>query len=278
MRPHHIITVLRRSPIWPLLRALYRRAAAAAPLVGIRQSPRRIADAAQRYWTTDALDAPHMSHWRGEGGLTDGQFDDMGRCNALRFEMAARALAFPTSDLRILEWGCGGGTNLAALADRARHLIGVDINDDSLQRTAKELDERSPGVPFTPIRVDVPTPDTALTALDEPVDLVVCVNVMELVPDPAYGLHLISLFNEALRPGGMAFVQIRYREATLRSRPAGAFYRANITRMTSYAVAEFWTACERLGLHPSYVTLHPEEDVIGERYAYFVLTRPENPT
>ncbi len=43
---------------------------------------------------------------------------------------------------------------------------------------------------------------------------------------------------------------------------------------TSYGIDEFWAACSDLGLRPHFVMLEPEEAVIGERYAYFVLTKP----
>ena len=270
-----IVDAIRRSPLRQVARAVYRCLLSVLRRVGYRQSAARLAADAQRYWERHAPDSPNTSHWRGEGGLTDEQFEEMGRRNADRVAMAARALAFPTSELRILEWGCGGGTNLAALTGHAAHLIGIEVTEDSLRRTAEELHRRSPDVPFTPIRIDVTEPGRALAELDEPVDLLLCVNVMEVTPTPAYGLELIELFHDLLRPGGMALVQIRYQDHRASSRPAGAFYRANLADMTSYPIPEFWTACGVRGLHPKLLTIEPHEDVIGTRYAYLVLTRDE---
>jgi hypothetical protein len=44
--------------------------------------------------------------------------------------------------------------------------------------------------------------------------------------------------------------------------------------MTTYALDEFWTACEEIGFHPAFVRLVPKQPELGEeRYAYYVLVK-----
>lgn len=265
-----IIDWLRSTPFWTPARTL---AKAAIGLLGrlSGQTVEKVEADAQRYWTQDALQAPNMYHWRGEGGLGDEEFFAMGEANARRFHQFAKALDFPTADLRVLEWGCGGGTNLRALVPNARELVGVEISPESLEQTALELAEAAPDVSFVPILVDVATPETALDALPGPVDLVVCLNVLELVPSPEYGDRLLRIARKALRPGGMALVQIRY-QTGLGTKPARAFYGLNVTSMTSYRLDDFWQRCADAGLTPHLISLSPSEEIIGTRYAYYALT------
>lgn len=52
-----------------------------------------------------------------------------------------------------------------------------------------------------------------------------------------------------------------------------AFYRLNTTEMTTYGIDEFWSITERHGFTPHLLMLQPQEEIIGERYAYYALTR-----
>ncbi len=271
-----IVDRLRRTPLWGPIRRVARTAMQLIARVGLRQSEEQLQHDAQAYWTRDALHAPNMFHWRGPEGIPDDAYDRMGARNVERFRRFAAALDFPTTDLRILEWGCGGGALLRAFAPHANQLVGVDISPESLDRSVTEL--AGTGVPFEPILVTVEDPEAARDRLDTPVDLFVCINVMELLPSNAYGLRMLRLAHDVLRPGGMAFVQIRYTTDDTASRPKRAFYRANTAFMAAYPLDEFWETCQRLDLIPQLLTIEPREEIIGDRYAYYALLKPEGGT
>ena len=275
-RRHAIIDRLRRTPFWRPVRGLVRTAMQLLVRLGLRQSEDQLQHDAQAYWTGDALHAPNMFHWRGSDGFSDEVYARMGERNVARFRRFAAALDFPTADLRVLEWGCGGGALLRAFAVHASQLIGVDISPESLDRSVTEL--VGTGVPFEPILVTVEAPEAALDRLDDPVDLFVCINVMELLPSNGYGVRMLQLAERALRPGGMAIVQIRYTTDDMASRPTRAFYRANTTRMAAYRLDEFWVTCQRVGLIPQLLTIEPEEEIIGDRYAYYALLKQSTDT
>ncbi|WP_108665732.1 class I SAM-dependent methyltransferase [Euzebya rosea] len=267
--------LLRNSPLWVPLRNLTRYVLGLLARTGLNQGESAIIDQSHDYWTREALDAPNMFHWRGEEGIGDDAFDRMGARNAARFQRFATAIDFPTSDLTVLEWGCGGGTNLRALAPHASTLYGVDVSPESLDEAERELAEVGPA--FTPVLTTVADPEAALSAVAAPLDLFLCVNVMELIPSPEYGERILQIARQMLRPGGMALIQIRYRTGRVRTRPMRAFYRLDPAAVTTYGIDEFWTLCQANGLTPHLLTLEPAEEVIGDRYAYYALTATDRP-
>ncbi len=267
--------LLRRSPLWVPVRDLARQVLGLLARIGLRQGEAAIIDQSQGYWTREALTAPNMFHWRGEEGIGDDAFDRIGADNAARFLRFAAALDFPTTDLTILEWGCGGGANLRALVPHAAGLYGVDVSPESLAHAEREL--AGAGPPFTPVLVTVADPEAALAAVTDPIDLFVCVNVMELVPGPEYGERILRIAQQVLRPGGMALIQIRYSTGGVRTRSMRAFYRLDPAGVTTYGIDQFWKLCETHGLTPHLLALEPEEQVIGDRYAYYALTATDRP-
>jgi SAM-dependent methyltransferase len=105
-------------------------------------------------------------------------------------------LAQPMPGEVLLDLGCGPGGTLAAVAARVSgvRLIGVDLH---AARLAEALGRVGPNSAVM-VRADLTGP---LPLRDGSVDVVVCHNVMELLPDP------MSLFVNAarvLRPGGRA--------------------------------------------------------------------------
>lgn len=273
VRDHPALRRLRDTPIWVPLRAAFRAALRLLGAVGVRQSPQRLAEDAQAYWAGAEPPSPNMSHWRGQGGIEDGEFDALGARNVQRYRRFATALDQPTADLTVVEWGCGGGAVLSAFAPHASSLVGIDVSARSLELCEAEIASHD-GPPFTPVLVEVSHPEGALARIPDPVDLFLCVNVIELLPTPAHGQQIIEMAHRMLRPGGLAILQFRYDTGGRRTAPAGRFYRHNTSEMVSYPIHDFWERCIAAGLEPRLLELAPEEDVIGTRYAYLAATRP----
>jgi len=102
--------------------------------------------------------------------------------------------AAPPANGVVVDLGCGPGSTLAALERRwpSIRLVGIDLSAASLSAA------RQAGIRATLVRADL---SIGLPLHENSVDVVVCHNVIELLPDP------ITLFVEArriLRPGGRA--------------------------------------------------------------------------
>jgi SAM-dependent methyltransferase len=235
---------------------------------------RRVRDS-HRFWNDPAkADLKTIMHWRGEGPFEDESFwFGLGRRHREMIERAARwaDLELPTESL--VEWGCGGGMNAVAFAPLVSRYYGIDVNEESLDECARQVDGEGAGV-CVPVLIAAESPEEAVEQIDGPCDLLFSSYVFELFPTPEYGLRVMRIAYELLRPGGVALVQVRYHSGI---RPVGGArrpYESNWLSHTSYTIDGFWQACEEIGFAPMYVTLVPVQPELDEsRYAYFALKR-----
>jgi SAM-dependent methyltransferase len=243
--------------------------------LGIHQSEEKLEAAAQQFW--NEVETPRKrsdSHLR-ESPLGEAVFEALGAEAIEIFYRFARAIEFPTRDLRVLEWGCGGGANLVAFAPLANRLVGVDVNGETLQEAERQLVAigRSD---FVGIRVDVADPEVAIQQWREPVDVFLCLYVFEAIPSPEYGRRLLRIAARTLRPGGMALIQIKYDTGKANTASKRYLYRRNYASMTTYPIHHFWQIAEEEGLQPHLIHLKPVQPLVrDQRYAYFLLTRGE---
>jgi SAM-dependent methyltransferase len=102
--------------------------------------------------------------------------------------------AAPPANAIVADLGCGVGNTLAALARHCASacLIGIDLSAASLE-TARQVCIRAALVQADLTRT--------LPVHDDSVDVVVCHNVVELLPDP---MTLFAGARRVLRPGGQA--------------------------------------------------------------------------
>ncbi|UUV28697.1 class I SAM-dependent methyltransferase [Amycolatopsis roodepoortensis] len=164
------------------------------------------------------------SHWRGSDTF-DGNdlWHRIGTEHYARFERAARTAEFTRPWNRIVEWGCGGGTNATVFAPRFQEFVGVDITAETLAECANQVTEVC-DTPFSPVRISVAEPESALQSIYlESCDAFVSFYVFELIPTPSYGARLLRIAHQLLAPGGLALIQIKYDDGrwTSRSRMRG---------------------------------------------------------
>jgi cyclopropane fatty-acyl-phospholipid synthase-like methyltransferase len=173
----------------------------------------------------------------------------------------------------VLEWGCGGGANAVAFAPISSRYIGVDISQSSIDECMRQLTLNGYSQSLC-LLVDIGRPEGILSKV-EPVDVVVCTYVFEPLLSKTYALRLIQVFFGLLKPGGVAFIQIRYATAKFSTRGRSLGYGFGFTKMVSFFLDEFWKACEIVGFSPKCLTLVPTDStVFDERYAYFLLEKP----
>lgn len=231
-----------------------------------------IAHDAQAYWAAGADNAwRNNSHWRDADAFQEADWLAVGREHLALFRRLARAAEAPECLGRVIDWGCGGGANAVHFAPYADELVAVDVSPASVEECRRQVasvcDTHVEGVVVT-----LSDPEEALVRLPGPCDLFLCLYVLELVPSQAYGLRLLDVAREALREGGLAFIQAKYSTDDPATQPHRRGYRRNLANMTTYRIDELWVAAAERGLEPLAVSLVPQNE-LDERYAYYLLRR-----
>lgn len=232
-----------------------------------------IALESDRYWNHDAQDEAwrRNSHWRSPFG---DRWDAIGRETLQLSQQLARLQQGGLPGGRTIEWGAGGGANAVHFAPLCEEFVAVDVASSSLDECVRQVGAVC-DTPVRPLHIRAEAPEAVLTSLDrESCDLFLCFYVLELVPSPEYGLRLLSIARDLLRPGGVAVIQMKYSTADPMTRPRRRAYRRGLADMTTYGIDEFWMAATARGLAPQAVHLVPE-NFLDRRYAYYLLIREE---
>lgn len=244
-------------------------------LPGLRQSDQRLARDAGAYWTqANSRGHGHNSHWRGAGPFVDdARWLAVGRENLAIWHRFARMMEIDPRVGVVAEWGCGGGANAVHFGREAGRYYGIEISQASLDECARQM--QAEGLSnFHPVLIDPELPATAAERVAEPVDLLTCFYVFELLPSCAYGRAILETAARMLRPGGAAVIQIKYATLDPRTRPRRWGYRLGLSNMTTYAIDEFWKLCAGCGLRPEGLYLQPEQPLVDDvRYAYYALRK-----
>ena len=248
-----------------------------ADAFGLKQSELRIQKDALSFWKNDSAGTFGVnSHWRGHGIFEndDERWLSLGRRHIAIFKRLASTATSPSpTSPSTLEWGCGGGSNAVAFAEMSSRFIAVDISIVSVEECLRQLKLAESKIGIGVV-ADMHSPEEVVKEID-PVDIVICTYVFELLPTRAYALRLLRVFQELLKPGGLAFVQIRYANARLSTRGRSWGYKLGFARMVSFFLDDFWDACTQAGFKPRCIELIPiDEAVFDERYAYFLLEKP----
>jgi SAM-dependent methyltransferase len=242
--------------------------------LGLFDSESDVAAEAQRYWTAepDGTLRDH-SHWRGSPAFADDEqrWRAIGAEHLSLYRTFARAFGVERPLGRVLEWGCGGGTNVLAFAGECAEFVGVEVSPASLEECSRQA-ATIPGARFTPVLVSVAEPEAVLPRLRGSCDLFLSTYVFELLPSQQYGLRLLRLARELLVPGGIALVQIKYATGRWWTQPRRFAYSKDPANVTTYRIDEFWAHAERCGFTRQLVHLAIEQPLVGDgRYAYYGL-------
>jgi methyltransferase family protein len=194
-----------------------------------------------------------MSHWRGHGRWPAAAWTAIGASTREQVRSAAALLGRDVPRGPVLEWGPGGGANLAALAEPARRLYGADISPRNLAECARVLGELDGPPAFTPIVVG-DDPGAVAAAVDEPVELFVSTAVFQHFPTREYGAEVLRTVAAVLAPSAIGCVQIRYDDGTPRyAQKAGGYFSRHVT-FTSYPLDDFWDLLAGTGFRPLAIT------------------------
>ncbi len=245
----------------------------------LNQSERKLAGDAQAFWSRPIDDGNGFWwHARGSGpfaGSDDEKWQMIGRRHVKLFADFARAAGIERPVAKIVDWGCGGGANAIAFAAECRDMWGVDVSDEALQECGRQLAADGQKCVFHPVQIDVPNPESALSAIPHDVDFFHCIYVFEVFPSQEYGARILRIAHQLLRPGGVCLIQIKYETNSWRTRSRRWGYTRGVAHMTSYRTEEFWETAEACGFEPKTITLVPKPPEVPDvRYAYFMMQKP----
>jgi hypothetical protein len=243
------------------------------------QSEEELARVAQDYWNEGdkaGIDLKDYSHWEGAGPWKDrDRWRAIGRVHFEMFKKLCVYASVPRPLGKAIEWGCGGGANAIHFVDDVREFCGVEISQANLDECGRVL-ARAGFRGFRPVLVPSENPEQVRTLLDASYDFFLCTYVYETLPGQHYCERVTRLAYELLAPSGLALIQIRYDEGSIRSKQRRFDYFRYAARFTSFQIEEFWELAERIGFRPLYVSLVPRKsyEYSGDLYAYFALMKP----
>lgn len=116
------------------------------------------------------------------------------RSHLVRHFDRAELTAKPLSELNILDVGCGGGLISEPLARLGANVTGIDPAEENIAVAVQHAEPQGLAINYRACRVE------DLVAEHAQFDAVVCLEVVEHVPDPQ---AFISTCAELLRPGGL---------------------------------------------------------------------------
>ena len=118
-------------------------------------------------------------------------------------EVARRHLDPNFSPKKALDFGCGVGRLVLALAEIAEHVVGVDVSKSMLRKAHKNFEERS-------VRnVSLLGSDDNLSSLNGLFDFILSIIVFQHIPVER-GRLIFSHLLEQLEDGGIGVIQITY--------------------------------------------------------------------
>ena len=129
-----------------------------------------------------------------------------------------------TSDMRVLDAGCGYGRNLVHLLREGCEVFAVDANAEGVEHVQALAAQLAPGLPATNFRVG---PIEKMDFPDDFADVVICSSVLHFARDEAHFLAMLKELWRVLRPGGMLFCRLGSRIGMNFQRLRGNIFRIN---------------------------------------------------
>jgi SAM-dependent methyltransferase len=129
-----------------------------------------------------------------------------------------------TSEMRVLDAGCGYGRNLVHLLRQGCEVFAVDANAEGVEHVQALAAQLAPDLPATNFRVG---PIEKMDFPDDFADVAICSSVLHFARDEAHFLAMLKELWRVLRPGGMLFCRLGSRIGMNFERLRGNIFRIN---------------------------------------------------
>ena len=239
----------------------------------IPQSKKILFRDAEDYWNKSTQNGlvRDMSHWRGEGRFEDEiKWNQIGREHLDMVKDLCLLAQRTTPISSMVEWGPGGGANAIWFCREVEKFYGVDISEANLEECERQIKANHLDG-FSQRLVEIDDPEKCLDTLDSPVDLFLSTAVYQHFPSKSYGKRITGIAKKLLAKDGIALIQIRYDDGSVKFKPKTRNYKKSFVTFTSFAIHEFWEDVTSLGFTPLAVKLIPSVN-----YAYFFLKKADN--
>jgi len=249
-------------------------------ILHLNESESRLASDAQEFWTRPPNEKNNFWwHWRGSGVYTDQQWLAIGRKHLEMYRRWERMLGINEPLRKVVDWGTGGGANAVAFAPECETFYGVEPSADALKETKKQLalanTTTKSMAKFVPVQLNITTPEEVMNVIPRDIDLFYCLYVYEVFPSKEYGQRILELGRDMLKPGGCAYIQIKYQTDSWTTRSRRWGYKRGVASMVSYRVEEMWEMGEAIGMTPEAMHLVPKPAEVPDfRYAYYLFRKP----
>ncbi|MDH3982012.1 MAG: class I SAM-dependent methyltransferase [Kiritimatiellaceae bacterium] len=192
----------------------------------------------------------------------------MGEKNFSRFQWLCSLGETPQKDVvSMVEWGSGGGANILRFSTEISTIYGVDISSPNLEECQRQV-EAANFKGFHPVNISAETPEGCLEKIPHSLDFFLSTAVFQHFPGKQYGVKILKIAAELLRPEGLALIQIRYDNSNPKFAAKKRNYLGNAMTFTSYSIDEFWDVCKQSGFSPMAVQLNTDLN-----YAYYFLKK-----
>jgi cyclopropane fatty-acyl-phospholipid synthase-like methyltransferase len=244
----------------------------------IYETEEKIIADAQKFWNNHSdqrLD--QFTHSRGAGYFNDdNRWLFIGKQSLEIYQALVKTTGYTKPIESMVEWGCGGGANAVYFADLVNKFYGVDISNSALEACKIQLNQKG-FTNYDTIEIDAATPEKALESIPHPVDLFICLYVMEILPSKAYAERILQIASEMLNKGGIAFLQFKYTTSKWDTQPKYWNYASDPANMTTFWIDEFWQICQKHNLAPKAMQLITPQDINslspGRRYGYVLCVK-----
>jgi SAM-dependent methyltransferase len=214
------------------------------------------------YWavlTQAAYDVPEL-----DGATRESFFANGEEVVAFIAAKLARHFGAPTDGFRLaVDFGCGVGRLTAALARRARQVIGVDVAPTMLAHARANLAQRGAS------NATFVTGDDELAGLSAwrgQIDLIVSMLVFQHIP-PARGERLLARLLDLLAPGGWGYLHFPCTHRPIVSAPAPSAPQPAELRMFSYDLTAVLEIFMQAGIDELFCRMYGEGLDLGVEIA-----------
>jgi len=226
----------------------------------------RIQEAAA-WWNQGTDEVHEMSHWRGEGGWTKVRWKAHGEKHVemwKRFSEQEREVVMPFESMTMVEWGVGGGANVAAFAPYCKRIYGIDV---SVRNLSESLDRMPDGSgKYTTMLISSKRSEFQ-TGLSD-IDFFLSTMTFQHFPSKEYGVRVVKVAHDLLKPGGWALIQIRYVYDSSNVPESETDEPYSWSTNVAWSIAEFMSMCQAMSFEPRRTEIET-----GPSYAYFHLVR-----
>lgn len=213
------------------------------------------------FWSGEPEKAHHLA------AIGRARFDEIGHDTFRRLDGLARHVGF-RDPWRVIEWGVGGGANVAALP--ASTYIGVDISAYSLDEAEKRLPI---GTTWCRTLAEDPVRNTlAGCGHFPPPNVILSTSCFQHFPSRAYGQDVARVLHECAAPISIGIIQTRYTEDGGCPSDSGKEYARHWTRYTAWTIDAFWLFLREVGFEPISLDLD-----VDRKRAYYSFVKDGRP-